>query len=72
MAEPEGQLDMTNSSETETMETERIIHYPRGATIFAAVACIIFILVGIVGKCSEIVVELATSVWVFDGAFALH
>ena len=51
LGEDEGHMEMTNSSETEAMETERIIHYPRGATIFAAVACIIFILVGIVGKC---------------------
>ena len=45
-----GEELMSNSTNATTLESDRIIHYPRGATIFAAVACIIFILVGIVGE----------------------
>lgn len=32
-------------------EGSPLVHYPRPATVFAAVASIIFIIVGIAGKC---------------------
>lgn len=36
-------------------DAARLIHYPRAATVFAAVASIIFIFVGILGELIDIV-----------------
>ena len=50
MVDAGGEMMVNATNATELDDSDRIIHYPRGATIFAAVACIIFIVVGIVGK----------------------
>lgn len=43
-------MDNASAAGTPVNSTGRSIHYPRSATVFASVCCIIFIIVGIAGK----------------------